>query len=374
MGGAPCFACTLQRGVNMFPGILRSGPILSRGLVRAVTAVCALVYVGVFLNASAFLPDFIFRDAEKIQAQMDGSSTYDGTSFDAVGKFYALFGSTLLNALIIVVGILFIREMIKNANRLGLLIIGLLLCAPCIFFNLFVASKDTIVVMMSLVIVGLARGKRPWLATATALVVYTFYAVAVRRYFLLIVAVAGGLFVFRGIRWRWKITLLLAVLIGLFLLPNVAYVALLQPRDMAVDYLVYQSPYGARTSFYNPLPPDSFVAFSIDYLYATVRLNFAPLFSLGAKELALQLFVYIAVWPVLRRSSNPDRRLTRETFACLVLGHVCVSMLFEPDLGSYIRHLSSVALFSMSLITAWGAERAPRRRTSPTGWIRTGRG
>lgn len=358
----------------MLPRILRSGPTLSRGVVRAVTAACALFYVVVFLNAGAFLPDFIFRDAEKIQAQMEGSNTYEGTSFDAVGKFYALFGPTVLNALIIVIGIAFISKMLKRANRPGLLAISLVLCLPCVFFNLFVASKDTIVVMMSLLIVWLAHGKRPWLATAAALVAYVAYALLVRSYFLLIVAAACGLFVFRKVQLRWKIALLLVVLTGLFLLPATVYLALLHPRDMAVDYLVYQSPFGARTSFYNPFPPDSFFAFSIDYLYATARLNLALLFSPGVKELALQLFVYVAVWPALRRSADTDGRSTRETLACLVLGHVCVSMLFEPDLGSYIRHLSSVALFSMTLLTAWAGERVPRRRASAGEGVRAARG
>ena len=41
-------------------------------------------------------------------------------------------------------------------------------------------------------------------------------------------------------------------------------------------------------------------------------------------------------------------RRNGELLACLLLGHVAVSMLFEPDFGSYLRHLSSVAPSSVT--------------------------
>jgi hypothetical protein len=222
--------------------------------------------------------------------------------------------------------------------------------------------------MISLLIAGAARSKRPWRGPATALLLYAVYAVLVRRYFLLIIVAAAGVWMFRRSSIRWRAVGVLACLLGLFLLPDAARVALLHPRDMAVDYLVYQSPFGARTSFYNLLPPDSFPAFCIDYAYAIARLNLALFFSPGAKELALQLFVFVAIWPALRmrgrsrHSSGGKDALARETFSCLILGHVCVSMLFEPDLGSYIRHLSSVALFSMLLLADWCEDNASARR------------
>ena len=58
----------------------------------------------------------------------------------------------------------------------------------------------------------------------------------------------------------------------------------------------------------------------------------------------MQGFVWIALAAVWRRTPG-DGQLARDVLASLVIGHVAVSMLFEPDLGSYMRHLSSVALF-----------------------------
>jgi hypothetical protein len=333
--------------------MLEAGPKLSRGLVALVTGACALCYVAVFANAGAVLPEFIFRDADKIQAQMEGSSTYEGSSFDAVAGFYGFFGPTLLNLLIIGIGVFFVRAMLSGANRFGLCAAALLLSMPCVFFNLFVASKDTLVVLMSLLIVWSAGRRRAWMAPATALMLYGGYALLVRPYFLLIVVIAFGIVWFRRVSLHWKIVAVIVLAGGLALAPATVYFALLHPRDMAVDYLVYQSPFGARTSFYNPLEPTSFFTFCFDYLYASVRLNLAPLFSPGPKEAAMQFFVLLAVGPAFRtmlRRRDVHQPVAYQLCACLVLAHVSVSMLFEPDLGSYVRHLSSVALFSMALL------------------------
>jgi hypothetical protein len=356
----------------MLGNLLRAGPRLSRGVVRLVTCACAMLYVIVFVNASTFLPEFIFRDAEKIQAQMDGATTYEGTSFDAVASFYGWFGPTPLKVMVVAVGVLFIVAMLARANRVGMLAAALVLCVPCVFFNLFVASKDTLVVMIALLIANVARGRRAALVPVVALVAYVGYALLVRRYFLLIVLIAGGIALWHRASTRWKLVLAIAVGGGLALLPTSVYFLLLHPRDMAVDYLVYQSPFGARTGFYNPLVPESFAAFCGDYLYASARLHLALLFSPGVKELAMQGFVLLALWPAWRNlratksrhaaTAATPHRLVGETLACLVMAHVAVSMLFEPDLGSYIRHLSSVALFSMLLLGASDGNAASGQR------------
>jgi hypothetical protein len=128
----------------------------------------------------------------------------------------------------------------------------------------------------------------------------------------------------------------------------------MNPRDAAVDFLVYTSPFGARTSFYNLVSPTTFVRFVIDYVYAAGRLHLAPLLTPGIKEFAMEVFLVLSIWPALRRvryqESSPINR-SAAFLACLVLAHVGVSILFEPDLGSYMRHLSSVALFSMALMS-----------------------
>ncbi|SAL70448.1 hypothetical protein AWB70_07144 [Caballeronia cordobensis] len=333
----------------MFDRLMRTGPQLSRGVIAWLAGIASCGYIGLFVAGKSLLPAFLFRDAEKIQAQMNGSSTYDGSSFDAVGKLYAMFGPTLLNVFVMAVGIWFICALLTRVRDAGALSMALLLGVPCVFFNLFVASKDTLVVAMALMIVWTLRRGRAGFTTFVAIAAYMVYALLVRRYFLLIVVCAGGVWLFRCAGKRARFVLVCGVLLTLFLLPSVVYTALLHPRDMAVDYLMYQSPYGARTSFYNLIAPDTFLAFCIDYLYAALRLHLPVLFSPDPRGLAMQAFV-IAAWCAarpMRRAAEACPGIGR--LACLVMGHIIVSMLFEPDLGSYVRHLSSVSIFCMVL-------------------------
>ncbi|WP_233344555.1 hypothetical protein [Burkholderia cepacia] len=351
----------------MLDKLLCAGPRLSRGLIRAIVALAVLAYWGIYAKAGAFLPEFIFRDAEKIQSQIGGASTYEGTSFDAVARLYAALGATGTHLFVASVGALCIGCVLGQGRRIGSMAACMVLLAPCVFFNLFVASKDTLVVLMAIVLARIAQRRTALVAIAAAVMLYGAYAALVRSYFALIPAIAFGVLLFRQGAWPRRIVLMLAVLLAIFLLPNDVYYLLQHPRDMAADYLAYGSPFGARTSFNNPAEPVSFVAFCVNYLYAVLRLNLPVLFSPGPKEIAMQVFVWIALAAVWRRARGDDGP-GREVLAALVIGHVAVSMLFEPDLGSYTRHLSSVSL--LCAVQFAGAARAahrPGRRSGTSG-------
>lgn len=335
----------------MINRLINTGPRLSTGVVRLAASVAVLLYVTLYLKASAFLPEFVFRDSEKIQSQIGGSSTYQDTSFDAVAKFYASLGTVGTSGFVAAIGALFIWLMIGYSKRVGGLFVNSMLVAPCVFFNLFVASKDTLVVLMSLLLVTLARKRGTASVALAATALYLGYALSVRIYFALILVIAAVAWLVRMASLKQKIFFALAGVLALYLMPDPTYYVLLHPRDMAVDYLVAGSPYGARTGFYNLFEPHSFVTFCADYIYAILKLNVPVLFYPGPKEFVMLAFVWIAVSSVFgrRAAGMPDSTAgASAVLASLVMGHMAVSMLFEPDLGSYTRHLSSVAL-----ICAW---------------------
>lgn len=333
--------------------IIAGGPLLSRGLRDTIAACAALLYVGVYANARALLPEFIFRDADKIQTQIAGGSTYDGSSFDAVGKLYQALGNAGTAVFVVALGVATICIALRQTRRLGALFANLALIAPCLFFNLFVASKDTLVVAMSIAVLAVARVRGTAGAMLIAVTLYLGYAATIRSYFALIVAIALAAWVFRRVSTLLRLAGALVAVAVLIALPSTGYSLLQQPRDLAVDYLVYSSPFGARTSFYNPFPPDSFLHFVGNYAYSLVRLNVPVLFSFDPKGLAMQALVALflgSAWrrlPARQRGKRTERNA--ELLACLLIGHVLVSMLFEPDLGSYLRHLSSIAPYAIAL-------------------------
>ncbi|NML30278.1 hypothetical protein HHL14_05470 [Paraburkholderia sp. G-4-1-8] len=330
--------------------MLNAGPGLSKGAVRLFASLAVFLYTVLYWKASTFLPEFVFRDSDKIQSQVGGSSTYQDTSFDAVAKFYASLGDTGSKLFVLAIGIAFIWMMIGLSKRFGSLLVNAVLLAPCLFFNLFVASKDTLVVLMSIALVVIARKRNAWYVAIAAIAFYAGYAATVRIYFALILAIAAGAWFYRTGSLRRKVVLLVAILLVLVVLPDKGYLALMHPRDMAVDYLVAGSPYGARTSFYNLVEPASFWAFCADYVYAVLKLNVPVLFFPGPKEFVMLALVWVMLGSVFcqlpdRATLANVRATSVNLLACLVIGHIAVSMLFEPDLGSYVRHLSSVALF-----------------------------
>ncbi|MFM0175128.1 hypothetical protein [Paraburkholderia sediminicola] len=343
----------------MFRKILTAGPRLSAGVVRLFAGFAVGMYFAMYWKASAFLPEFVFRDAEKIQSQIGGSSTYQDTSFDAVAKFYSSLGNAGSNLFVLAIGGLFIWLMVGYSKRVGGLLVNVVLIAPCVFFNLFVASKDTLVVLMSIVLVLIGQRWRVWHVMVAMIALYSAYALIVRIYFALILAIAIVAWIFRRASLRIKTVLIFAGVLGLYLLPDTAYFVLLHPRDMAMDYLVAGSPYGARTGFYNLVEPQSFAAFCADYAYAILKLTVPVLFYPGPKEFAMLVFVWIVAASVFGRKSFHEASRTEavDLLASLVIGHMAVSMLFEPDLGSYIRHLSSVALFCAWRLNYLGPQR-----------------
>jgi hypothetical protein len=337
----------------MLRKLISSGPALSKGVARALALMTIVLYLIVFAKATTLFPEAIFRDAEKIQEMIGGRVSYEDSSFDAMARFYALLGRAGQSVFVCSVGALLIWSIVARTRRLGLLACGTVLLLPCLYFNVLVANKDTIVVLMSLVIAIIARRYSSRLVFLLVAALYVGYAMKIRVYYALILAISIGVYAFRKSSLRGRVVLALLGLIGAFLLPDAAYFALQHPRDAAVDFMTYGAPTVVRTSFYNPTSPDSFANFCTNYVYALLRLNLPVLFYPGPREFAMQLFVFIVLLSV---SCRPDRGVSSarlasfDMLASLTIGHIAVSLLFEPDLGSYTRHLSSVSMFGFSLL------------------------
>ncbi|RZT42328.1 hypothetical protein [Cupriavidus agavae] len=332
---------------------LSVGPALSAGVTRTVAAGAIASYGLVYLNARRLLPDTIFRDAEKIEQQMAGADTYAGSSFDVAGQLFTAIGAGL-DPFVMGIGAWLLWFLYRDARRPGLMAAATLLGVACVFFNLFVASKDTLVVAMALLVATGARQGRPirmWLAL---LLPYTAYAVLLRPYYALILGLALALYLLTRLGPRRRIVALGVALLALMLVPPAILHTLQVARDLAVQYLQFQSPYGARTSFLNPYPLDSLPGFIGNYLYACLRLNLTVLWHPGVKEAAMQFWLWLAAWPAFRAVAGGVAGRAQASPAslpaCLVMAHVAVSMLFEPDLGSYMRHLSALAPLSMLLL------------------------
>lgn len=110
------------------------------------------------------------------------------------------------------------------------------------------------------------------------------------------------------------------------------------------DFAAANSAGTVRTVFSNITTPNDASSIIINYLYAAARLNLPIIFSPTIKELYLQVYLFATAYTILRIGKN-DKSLQIATLAM-----ISVYPLFEPDLGSYLRHFSSLTPIFMYII------------------------
>ncbi len=230
----------------------------------------------------------------------------------------------------------------RNSHPATLLLCTVLLLPALLFFAR--PGKETLLSLVTFVVLGLLclRSNGVFRVLAVA-VCYLIYAYFMREYFIVILAAFAGLMVLAQLSWGPRLALLAAALGALSLAPSELFQILQGPRDAINILRMANSVVGTQSAFTNPLPPDSLGNFLVNYGYAFVRLNLPVLFQLRMQEVFL-LSVTLVTFTLIvfgLRLGGPKERAC----ALLVLAHALTLNLFEPDLGSYLRHLTSATIY-----------------------------
>jgi len=188
--------------------------------------------------------------------------------------------------------------------------------------------------------------------------VYGLFALYFRQYYWLIVVAFLGLYLLRTLPPTLRIAAAAIGVVALAFTPADVFYQLQHARDAVNAFRIGRDIAGARTAFVNIVEPDGYGNFLVNYGHAIARLHlpflFAP-FRLQEAYLLMNLAAYgWLAWAGLR---SRDRRV--QTPALLFASHFMVLMVFEPDLSSYLRHLSSALPY---LVPAAVLLDAPRRR------------
>jgi hypothetical protein len=261
-----------------------------------------------------------------------------------------------------------IALMVSRTTVLGATL-GLTLVAPAVMLSLFGPSKETLVFCMSIIVVLVHISN--WFSkskvVSTALL-YLFYGLSVRSYYFLIIAAYVAFLL-----WATRITELRIAIVGMaailiMLIPNETYHILQGARDASVIYLKYTSPHVVRTLIESPFPPTGLLNFLLNYMYAFLVCVFPLLIDRTPKELILIIFNLACAFLLvvgLRSKNQAACSLSR-----LFLAHFIVLLLFEPDLGSYLRHLSNAVLYLVSSTLALEKPDADDLRPDRPVWAR----
>jgi hypothetical protein len=314
-------------------------------------------YAVVFLFFKTSLPEKWVTDSDKIAGMMAAGGGADSVdnSFAATAFFFLLIGEQNVEIFSFLVGFTYLALAFRGSRWFGTeFLVRMLWVVPCIPLNLFVASKETIVILMTLVIVAtwLVSKSNKW-TFGTILVCYAAYGGLVRIYYLVILLVWVYLLVLYRLRGPVRVLWLILPLAAVFAAPNSLLEKMQSQRDTSNAYAVLKGS-DIRTAFNNWVPPKDSISFLMNYVYAAAIFVVPFLFFLSVKELVLFACVMSQGWFIWRCNSERTRlddkeRTTVQLFTALLLGHFLTQVIFEPDLGSFIRHLSSASLYMLPL-------------------------
>ncbi len=320
--------------------------IPDRFFVRSYAALWILAYWLTSFVFPGVIPEKYLRDAEQIQILIQGNSNYEGdTSFAATSAIFGILPEAANHVIIVLLNSYILWLILTQIKTFRGMILIIPIIVPLVLLNMMAATKDTIVLLMTLLIYLTSLRVRT--ALAILLVILGFYAsygIFVRTYYLLIVVAFLGYVIIDNTQSFSRFLYVPLVLLIIFLLPQQFYRELQGSRD-DVNYWIMlgKTEIPVRTFFFNPYPTDSGIHFLANYIYALCLLNIPFLLDVTVNEVVLAVNIALLTWLIInsiRMIHGPQRLLT-----FLFLAHITILVLFEPDFGSYTRHFTSVFLY-----------------------------
>jgi hypothetical protein len=346
--------------MSMSPAIPGRAPGRSRGTRRfnqysIAGVLIVFVYMVIYIYFRDALPEKWSVDSAKIIEILNygGAGGDLDNSFAVTAALFSIIGVDNLDVFTCVVSAIFLLFATHGIRRPGDFFSRLLVIAPCIMLNMFAPSKETVVLVMTMLITFSAIYFRTSkvLTIGAFLFLYAIYGVFVRQYYLLIV----GVFFIVYYLWRRPLKYHLAAaalaVAAIMAAPSSILQTLQSPRDTSNAY-AEQIGSDNRTAFTNVASPATGPGFLVNYVYAATVLITPVLYFQTASDFFMQLMIatmLVVLYKARRRSRRGPDRFELRFFASLFIAHILVQLIFEPDLGSFTRHLTSVMLYIVAI-------------------------
>ncbi|MBI1273554.1 MAG: hypothetical protein GC131_05680 [Alphaproteobacteria bacterium] len=332
---------------------------VSNDLRRVYTLLWCVIYLMVYHVFRDAVPDAFLRDADKIADLVVGGGWEASASFMYTAQILSLIPLPLQDIVVNVIGIVSIVALLSPIRTLwGMAIIPVLL-VPLMLSSMLAPTKETIVILLTLFVAMTAYSRRA--ASQVLWIIVALYAAYcfIRIYYAITLALLLSFIIIERTTPMLRVLYVFACIAVAMLLPDQVYMQLQGSRDTVAHFLTTGSMFEVRTVFFNLYPPDSFWHFICNYVYAFVVLNFPFVRFMTYKEFIL--FANVVLWfslcvTGLRYVDGPKRYLI-----FLFIGHLMVSILFEPDFGSYMRHTSSTFIYLLPALAIYEQRRLERR-------------
>lgn len=335
-----------------------------------ITLVC-LGMVPLALAAHALLPSKYFTDGRVLQSIATGEYLpLEDTSFLYVGRLYAFLGMAhsplAAGALGLALSIIAFWAALRRARGRVTLPAVFLIAVFAVLSSVYLSqfSKDVWVLPVSIIVLLAPKGWRGDLLIVPAMILYASYF---RQYWFLVLGLYLLFRLVTAVRARRRY-LALAVLVGTLGAVLVAPVVLGEPLEQArTSVNLERSSSADAVTQINPVQYGSnAVADTVEDMVTLAQLVVpTPLASAGSPIYLGYLVLITGLWGVFgwavvgsrRRlvSGRPTKEIDDWALRCglLVLAFLTTQSYFEPDYGSYLKHLSPVLPVLIAAALGW---------------------
>jgi hypothetical protein len=326
---------------------------LSTREAKIIAIVVAAGFLVFGQMSSILLPGYFSNDTQNMVDIAEGLAVGYDVSLAVIAALIGMFSLPGLTLMVQLAGMVIVFYLMAPRRLVFTQLLALYSLALTAPLSLVRPQKELLVFLLTAVCVWIInRVKTERAALIWTVLAYAIYlAVSLRPYYVLIIGAMLFLTLFVRRSAGGKLGILLVVFLLGFLIPNSLLEMLRLLRDAINDLRVlYPDLPGNRTAFSNPLVGAGWIGFVGNYVYAAIRLNLPLLFSVTPSELALNIFSLTWFYAMAKGYRTRDWRA--RFMVRLIMSHLLVMWIFEPDLGSYLRHFSSLILYLSPIFAA----------------------
>ena len=321
----------------------------------SITLLLALFLVNMELVP---LPEVFYYDARLVEilaADFLSASLNENEalSYLRAAQFFRAFEPISPWGVALVVGTFYVITAYRIASDPISAFVATFFLLPAVLLSLPYPQKDTLSCLGAILVIAVWMRTHSTVALFTALTItYALIAVYVRSYYALILCVVIAIYLLQHGCLEIKVALVGILALSIIFvwsgLLGDDYLYPQQHREFANLHRMLSAAEGNRTAFVNPLPPDRFSHFVLNYAYSFVLLNVPIIKWPDGKSLYMTFYCScVAVVVVIGLRSH---FVHVRVFSGLAAAHVFVLCLFDPDVGSYLRHVSTSSIYLTPII------------------------
>lgn len=317
-------------------------------------AISFLIFLAIYKEN--LIPKYFFFDANTIADFIQyAKELIPGDSFANTALFYKVLGVgrqslafSIVSAAIIVFGFfLYVKNKARELNFVDIALLYFYMLLSVIYMTLL--SKDFIVFLVVMPLLFLSRKGTGGILCWT--IIAAFYAFYFRTYWFLFIGVFWGLYIICGFISKTNNLLIICIFSLLFLaivLQLSLGVDVDNFRKIVNDVRLDQGNENANSMILPFLSGGGLIIgwVNVSLTWISFMIPFPLIMSLSLYYIIISLLVimlYYKFWSALKIELSKDKKKRNQpcvVISCVILAFTLTQSLFEPDYGSYVRHLA----------------------------------